>query len=76
MTPWALVRLAARLALMLAALLVALHTDAQTRVKVPHIGYLWLGAPGSDKATTLPGFRQGLRELGYQEGGNIAIEYG
>ena len=72
MTPWALVRLAARLALMLAALLVALHTDAQTRDKVPHIGYLWLGAPGSDKATTLPGFRQGLRELGYQEGSNIA----
>jgi len=35
-----------------------------------------LGAPGSDKATTLPGFRQGLRELGYQEGSSIAIEYG
>jgi putative ABC transport system substrate-binding protein len=76
MTPRALVRLAARLALTLVALLAASHTDAQTRDKVPHIGYLWLGAPGSDKATTLPGFRQGLRELGYQEGSSIAIEYG
>ena len=76
MKPQALMRLAARLALTLVALLVASHTDAQTRDKVPYIGYLWLGAPGSDKATTLPGFRQGLRELGYQEGSNMAIEYG
>jgi putative tryptophan/tyrosine transport system substrate-binding protein len=68
------VRLAARLALTLAALLAALHTDAQTRDKVPHIGYLWIGAEGSDRLPR-PGLQQGLRELGYHEGRDIIIEY-
>ena len=74
MTPRALVRLAARLALTLAALLAALHTDAQTQDKVPHIGYLWIGAEGSDRMPR-PGLQQGLRELGYHEGRDIIIEY-
>ena len=42
---------------------------------MPHIGYLWLGPEGSDRATMKPGFQQGLRELGYQEGRDIVIEY-
>ena len=74
MTSRALVRLAARLALTLAAVLAALHTDAQTRDKVPHIGYLWIGTEGSDRMPR-PGLQQGLRELGYHEGRDIIIEY-
>jgi putative tryptophan/tyrosine transport system substrate-binding protein len=65
-----------RLAAWIAALtLAALPAVAETPGKIPHVGYLWFGAEGSDEATMLPGFRQGLRELGYQEGGNIVIEY-
>jgi putative ABC transport system substrate-binding protein len=67
--------LAASLALTFAVLSGVLSASAQTTGKVPHIGYLWLGAEGSDSTTTLPGLQQGLRELGYREGGNIVIEY-
>jgi putative tryptophan/tyrosine transport system substrate-binding protein len=42
--------------------------------KVPHVGYIWIGAEGSDRATR-PGLQQGLRELGYQDGRDIIIEY-
>ena len=69
-------RLAAPLGLTLVILWVALSSSAQTPGTRPHIGYLWLGAEGSDRATTLPGFRQGLRERGYEEGDNIVVEYG
>jgi putative ABC transport system substrate-binding protein len=68
------VRLAAILALTLAVLFAALPTDAQTPGKLPHIGYLWIGAEGSDRVTR-PGLQQGLRELGYREGRDIVIEY-
>src|SRR6516162_8969576 len=68
-------RLAVPLGLTLVILWVALSSSAQTPGTRPHIGYLWLGAEGSDRATILPGLRQGLRELGYEEGGNIVIEY-
>jgi putative ABC transport system substrate-binding protein len=67
-------RLAAPLGLTL-VILWAFSAPAQPPGTRPHIGYLWLGAEGSDRATTLPGLRQGLRELGYEEGGNIVIEY-
>jgi ABC-type uncharacterized transport system substrate-binding protein len=68
-------RLSASLALTLAVLFAALPAGGQTPGKIPHVGYLWIGAEGSDRATTLPGFQQGLRELGYQDGVNVAIEY-
>ena len=55
-------------------LLPALSAAAQTSGKIPRIGYIWLGAEGSDRATR-PGLQQGLRELGYQEGHNIIIDY-
>ena len=67
--------LAATLGLTVAILWVALSASAQSLGKVPHIGYLWLGPEGSDRATMKPGFQQGLRELGYQEGRDIIIEY-
>jgi putative tryptophan/tyrosine transport system substrate-binding protein len=42
--------------------------------KIPRIGYL-AGASPSAIAFRIEAFRQGLRELGYVEGKNIAIEY-
>jgi hypothetical protein len=65
----------ATLGLSLAILVAAISSPAQAPGKVPHIGYLWIGAEGSDRATSLPGFQQGLRELGYEEGVNVAIAY-
>jgi len=46
----------------------------QQAKKIPQIGVLYPGLSGVS-ASQLDGFRQGLRELGYAEGKNIAIEY-
>jgi ABC-type uncharacterized transport system substrate-binding protein len=48
--------------------------QAQQSTKSPRIGFLG-AASASDLANRLEGFRLGLRELGYEEGKNIAIEY-
>src|SRR6266567_2656667 len=45
--------------------------DAQQSKKVSRLGFL---SPTSDDSR-VEAFRQGLRELGYVEGQNIAIEY-
>jgi ABC-type uncharacterized transport system substrate-binding protein len=50
-----------------------LGARAQQQAKVPRIGFLFYGSPGP--APEVDAFRQGLRELGYVEGQNIAIEY-
>jgi putative ABC transport system substrate-binding protein len=59
--------------LMLALVAVPLATEAQQAGKVYRIGFLW------DSPAVFPdaieAFRQGLRDLGYVEGRNIAIEY-
>jgi hypothetical protein len=47
--------------------------EAQQAKKVPLIGFL-SGTSASATAHTLEAFREGLRELGYIEGKNIAIE--
>src|SRR3982074_675716 len=47
-----------------------LAAGAQQAAKVPRIGYLWAGNLALREA-----FLQGLRDLGYVEGRNIAIEY-
>jgi putative ABC transport system substrate-binding protein len=47
--------------------------NAQQPRKVPRIGYLSVLSPSSD-SSRLEAFRQGMRELGYVEGQNIAIE--
>jgi len=41
--------------------------------KTPVIG--WLGGPSSQAASNLAAFRQGLRETGYVQEQNVAIEY-
>ncbi len=49
-----------------------LPTEAQQPANVPRIGFLHQGTKAS---TRVPGFRQGLREVGYVEGQNITVEY-
>jgi len=46
---------------------------AQAQKKIPRIGYLSVATPERDKEW-LNAFRQGLKDLGYVEGRNIAIE--
>jgi putative ABC transport system substrate-binding protein len=50
-----------------------LAAEAQPAGKVPRMGFLSPTSPSSD-AGRLAAFREGLRELGYVEGQNIAIE--
>ncbi len=58
----------------LGILLAPLAAGAQQPEKIPRIGYL-SGSSPSAAAQVLKGFRQGLREHGWIEGQNIAIEY-
>src|SRR4030095_5840632 len=62
--------------LALGAMLFALcfSAEAQELKKVPRIGYLSAVDPATDSAR-VEGIRLALRELGYIEGQNIAIEY-
>ncbi len=59
--------------LALGALAAPLAADAQPPPKVPRIGILW-ASPISANAHLREAFRQGLRELGYVEGRNVALE--
>ena len=60
----------------LCALLLALSfpTEAQQPKKIPRIGYLSAIEPASERARS-EAIVNGLRDLGYIEGQNIAIEY-
>jgi putative tryptophan/tyrosine transport system substrate-binding protein len=57
----------------LAILAVPLSPKAQSPAQVPRIGWLSLGA-SSGNPYLLDAFRQGLRDLGWVEGQNLAIE--
>jgi putative ABC transport system substrate-binding protein len=61
--------------LILSLLVAPLAVDAQPTKKVPRVGYL---SPGSSadpaRLRRFEVFRQGLRELGYVEGQNLALE--
>jgi putative ABC transport system substrate-binding protein len=68
--------LAVTLSLAIALTVAPFAGEAQQAVKVARIGFLSPGSP-SDSVTLLRlgAFRQGLRELGYVDGQNIAIEF-
>jgi putative tryptophan/tyrosine transport system substrate-binding protein len=59
--------------LFLTLLAAPLTTGAQPAGKVPRVGFLFYGSSGPSRE--VDAFRQGLRELGYVEGQNIAVEY-
>src|SRR4030095_7275948 len=56
------------------ALASRLAAGAQRVARVPRIGWLRLGRPGSSP-WEVDGFREGLRELGYVEGQSLVVEY-
>jgi putative ABC transport system substrate-binding protein len=64
--------LAVALALSLCA--VPIGAQPQQLGKVHRVGYLGYDSPGSDPSG-IAGLRQGLRDLGYNEGQDIVIEY-
>ena len=47
---------------------------AQQVSKIPRIGVLWHAASAEEEAIYLGALRQGLKDLGYVEGGTIALE--
>jgi len=55
-------------------LFTAFSAEAQQPTKLPRIGYL-TGNPFSNSPARTEALRQGLRELGYEEGKNILIEW-
>jgi putative ABC transport system substrate-binding protein len=63
-------------ALILTLVVLTTHSSgkAQQAVQAPRIGFLG-SASASALASRREAFQQGLRELGYQEGENIVIEY-
>ncbi len=64
-------RVVSVIVLLVAGLAVPLAAGAQLPARVPRIGYLESGAPGTP---LVEAFRQGLRDLGWIEGQNIAVE--
>jgi putative tryptophan/tyrosine transport system substrate-binding protein len=56
----------------LGLLMVPLAPEAQQAKNLPHIGYLAMRSEPADQDAA---FQQGLRELGWVKGQNIAIEY-
>jgi len=61
--------------LALVLLTAPLAANAQPSPKVYRIGWLNEGRPPSGPTPSIEAFQQGLRDLGYVEGQNLAIEY-
>jgi putative ABC transport system substrate-binding protein len=62
--------------LIIALLMVPFVANAQQPGKIPRIGYLsQFSGPAGPPSAALKAFLEGLGELGYVEGKNIAIEY-
>jgi putative ABC transport system substrate-binding protein len=58
-----------------AILLIAVSADAQQPAKIPRLGYISGTGNVSNQGPYVEALRQGLRDLAYTEGKNIAIEY-
>jgi putative ABC transport system substrate-binding protein len=69
------IRLARGLALVVLALAVGLSADAQPTSQVPRVGVLNPGSSTESPAVQREPFERGLRELGWEPGSNICIEY-
>ena len=63
--------------LSLCAMLFALGSpaEAQQLKKIPRIGYVSVSGSPNNPGVLVEAFRQGLRDLGYDEGKNIVVEY-
>jgi len=72
MSPW---KVATIVVLALGPLMAPLTSDAQKSTKVYRIGVLSPFSPPAGPSPPLEAFRQGLRDLGWIEGQNIAMEY-
>ena len=61
----------------LSVMLIALGFPAQAQQakKVPRIGYVSVSGSPNNPGVLVEAFRQGLRDLGYDEGKNIVVEY-
>jgi len=69
-------KLVSRLAVLALAILgTPLAAEAQQPAKVHRVGWLGLASPGPEVLRIVDAFRQGLGELGYVEGRDIAFEY-
>jgi putative ABC transport system substrate-binding protein len=62
-----------RFVMALGALLAAPNAQAQPAAGTPRVGFLFYGSPGP--SAEIEAFRRGLRDHGYIEGQNIAVEY-
>src|SRR6187551_1044643 len=51
------------------------RVEAQQVKKIPHIGYLGAAGYAATESARIDAMRLALRELGYIEGQNVAIEY-
>src|SRR5687767_13305723 len=63
--------------MLIAGLLLAvpLAAEAENPGRPVRIGWLGLASPGPEVLRIVDGFKQGLREVGYVEGQNVAFEY-
>ena len=61
-----------RCCLLVTVLLISGVAEAQQKGNMPLVGVLW---PDSAPSPRIEAFRQGMRDLGYVEGRNVAIEY-
>lgn len=74
---WSLGRAGFIVTLALSIFAAPLPSQAQPPGKIPRIGVLlpWSAPTATAPSALVDAFRYGLRELGYVEGNNIAIEY-
>jgi putative ABC transport system substrate-binding protein len=68
---------AAVLSILVVAMLLAVGVmaEAQQSATIPRIGYLSGPGSSSDQGPYVETLRQGLKDLGYVDGKDIAIEY-